>query len=222
MPRYRCRNCGKSYYSASAISFRCVVCGNNRFETVSSSGEMNDFEPTEGRRIAPGDHALFLYDDDALFLDYALPFMREGLEREEKVIFVINARLCDALTESTEPAERGAIDVVQSNQRYGADFDPERTLAGYERDIAATPGPIRVFAAADFNGTSISPGDLLSYEAAAHKRLIADRTCAVCAYDTRNASEYVVRAARRVHPVRSTGHNCTFVENSAFDPTVLV
>lgn len=183
---------------------------------------MNDFEPTEGRSIAPGDHALLLYDDDELLLDYALPFMRQGIARAEQVMFVMNTRLSDALMETVEPAERDAFELIRADVHYGADFDPERTLADYERYIDATPGPIRVFAATDFNGTSISPGALLNYEAAAHKRLISNRTCAVCAYDTRNASEYVVRAARRVHPVRSTGHSCTFAENSAFDPTVLV
>lgn len=221
MPRYRCSNCGKTYYSASAISFRCAVCGSDRFETLSPCEEMNGFGPAPGRSIALGDHALFLYDDDALFLDYALPFIRGGLERSEKVMFVINAHLSETLTKSVEPAERDAIEVIPSSERYGADFDPERTLAAYERDIAAASGPIRVFAAADFNGAAVSPDNLLSYEAAAHKRLISDRTCAVCAYDTRDTSEYIVRAARRVHPVRCTGRRCEFVANSTFDPTVL-
>jgi KaiC/GvpD/RAD55 family RecA-like ATPase len=89
--------------------------------------------------LAPGDHLCWLYASAEEHRALLTPFMRLGLERTEKVIYIVDEHtaelvlsyLRDAGLEVEPYLSRGQLTILSAAEAYMRDgsFDPDRMIA---------------------------------------------------------------------------------------------
>ena len=86
--------------------------------------------------LGPGDHICTFYETEEEYRAVVPPFIRLGLERGERVIYLADLRAADSVVDAlrgtgiqVEPfLERGQLTILTASSTYAPDgrFDPER------------------------------------------------------------------------------------------------
>src|ERR1700722_10115790 len=68
----------------------------------------------ELRKLKHGDHFCLIYEDPAEQIAVAVPFIRDGLDRGERCLYIADDRIIDEVIQSLEAA---GVDIAQERQR---------------------------------------------------------------------------------------------------------
>jgi CRP-like cAMP-binding protein len=159
-----------------------------------------------------GDHIIVIYRDAVELLGFAVPFIREGLMKGERVVYVLddlsNKELTDALTAGgvnvSRETERGAL-VLTNGQEYSRlPLDPVRVLElTREKMQDALSGDFSGFRLiAEMTWTLKATGHegiLVEYEALLDDALGLGKATIACVYRSGRFSRTVLQHVIRTH-----------------------
>lgn len=170
--------------------------------------------------LQPGDHVCCIYRTDEEHRAIVVPFLRAGLERNERVVYIVDARTADTILgwlreEGPDPEPflaRGQLAVLSRDEAYLRDghFDPARMieLLQSETDRALADGytALRVTGEMSWALRGL-PGSerLLEYESGLNEFFPRHPALAVCQYDRRRFGAGVLLDILRTHPVAVIG-----------------
>jgi anti-anti-sigma regulatory factor len=171
-------------------------------------------EPATVDDLEPGDHACLTFSDADERLDIVAAFVRDGLDRGDKVVCLTDmlapADLSAELSERGLPVESttrsGQLEVVPSVSAYIASgaFDPEQVISGLRSRIdsalvAGYPG-LRISADMVWALRPVSGLEqLLTFEVKFTELLATRRALAVCQYDRAGFDAVSLASAAAVH-----------------------
>lgn len=143
-------------------------------------------------------HRAMVYDDDQVFLDTAVTFLREGLEAGDAVLAVGSASGADGLRAALG-ARAEAVEFRDAAHWYA---QPTRAIAAYSAFIAGHAGArIRVVAEPGWTcRTPVEIAEWTRYESIVNEAFAATEASVLCVYDRRTSVDGVVDGALRTHP----------------------
>lgn len=166
-------------------------------------------------KLGVHDHLCLIYETPEDQFAAVLPFMRLGLERGEKCLYVVDDNSADTLVNRLKSAgidvetaiASGQLDIVSKQEAYLKQgyFDPDWMLAFLKRatDAAKAAG----FAALRITGEMTwvlgeDPGSerLLEYEAKLNYFFPANDALAICQYNRRRFSPELLKDVLATHP----------------------
>ena len=170
--------------------------------------------------LRPGDHGAFIYETEAEHRAVLTAFLRQGLERGEKVVYIAETHevepLLDSLREDGVDPDpylaRGQLVFLAAQDVYleGGSFDPQRTIARLE-DLARE-ALAEGYTALRVTGEMAwalrgAPGSerLLEYEARLDDFFRQGTCVALCQYDRRRFDCKTLLQMVRVHPLVAFG-----------------
>ncbi|MHC4469441.1 MAG: MEDS domain-containing protein [Planctomycetota bacterium] len=165
--------------------------------------------------IEPGDHLCCLYGTDEEHRAVLTPFLRQGLERGEKVVYIVDERAAEKIlgylrADGLDPApyrDRGQLVVLDREDSYLAEgrFDPDGMVALLRAETAKALE--EGYSALRVTGEMTwalrgDPGSerLIEYEAKLNEFFPGSRCLAICQYDRRRFPPEVLLEAMRTHP----------------------
>ncbi len=172
--------------------------------------------------LQPGDHAALLYQTHKERWALLKTFLRCGLERNEKVLYILNENTAEAVREWLQEG----IDVVQPHLQAGqlsiltpectylkrGTFDPAKMttlLARYTKQaLRAGYSGLRVMGEMGWASKGF-PGSryLIDYEANLNVFLRGGKCLVLCLYDRRLWSSAVLLYVIETHPIVASGSN---------------
>ena len=168
------------------------------------------------RNLAPEDHICFLFDSEEEHRSVVGEFLRLGMLRDEKVIYVRDARSESTILEYIEQS-RPDLDATLSNGQveisgfaqtymYGSEFNPERMvrLVRNETEIALAQGWSGLRFTIEMTWLlTRRPGShrIMEYEALANRFICSSKCLAMCQYDRRYLRPELLLQALSTHPV---------------------
>jgi signal transduction histidine kinase len=165
--------------------------------------------------LEPGTHACLPYVSAHEHRSIVAIFLREGLRRGERCVYVseapareaVSAQLAELGTPVARARAQGALVMLDVDDIYPreVDFDPDRQiqLLGSLIDAARAEGfnGFRGVGEAPREGfPNLSHGSMLRYEAAASDLLRAKRALGLCVYDRRSTDADTMVSILRCHP----------------------
>ncbi|MEW6544745.1 MAG: MEDS domain-containing protein [Nitrospirota bacterium] len=171
--------------------------------------------------LKPGAHLCSLYETEEEHRTLLTPFLRQGLERGEKVLYIVDARTADAILAylrndglEVEPfLSRGQLQILTVQEAYlreGA-FDPDRMIAllraATEQAVIKEGYPaLRVTGEMTWALRGL-PGSerLIEYEAKLNRFFPGSRCLALCQYDRRRFTPEVQLDILATHPIVAVG-----------------
>lgn len=165
--------------------------------------------------LKAGDHLCCLYDTEDAYRAAVMPFLRQGFERGEKVLYIVDThtpqtvkRYLEAEGVDLEPhMARGQFEVVSVYDTYlrSGVFAPEETLALWREEIARArrEGYRTLRAAGEMTWTLRGlPGaeQFLEYEDQVSLILPESHCLALCLYDRRRFNPITLLEVRSTHP----------------------
>lgn len=197
--------------------------GGNPPEEAVQSRPVPFEDPPQGRLAAdfvPGQHACLLYADDAEHAGAVVSFIRQGLDREEKVVYVTDAGtprdIRDALVRDGVDAARyetqGQLSFVGADRAMmvGGHFDPATAIARW-RDLtlrAKADGFRSLRATGEMTWACTGGGTrfgLWQYESAINALFADIGAIGLCQFDRRRFAEPDLLEAVRTHPWVAVG-----------------
>lgn len=183
--------------------------------------------------LRPGDHLCWIYETEAEHRAILTPFMRQGLERNEKVLYIADTRTTETILDYLREdglnlapyLERRQLEVVTYEEIYLRDgvFDPDVMIAllraETEKTLAEGYTALRVTGEMTWiSSTLVASGQspasirrLVEYEAKLNRFFSHSRCLAICQYDRqRFAPEFLLHVVR-AHPIVVVGQE--FYEN---------
>lgn len=155
---------------------------------------------TDGSPDPSFDHRALLYAWEEEFIAGALPFVREGLSRDEPVMVVATARKCDRLAQALNGDGPGTVEFVDMGE---LGRNPARILPAWQEFVDRHPGSsIRGVGEPAWGDRS---SDAL-IECHRHESLLnlafgeSAGFSLLCPYDISDLPSDVVDRARRTHP----------------------
>lgn len=171
-------------------------------------------------RLQAGDHLCCLYESEEEHRALLSPFMRQGLERHEKVLYIVDdhtgGQILDYLSadgvEVNPYLQRGQFAVLSSDESYmhAGEFEPERMIAllRSETDRAIGEGykALRVTGEMSWALKGL-PGSerIVEYEAKLNTFLPGSQCLVVCQYDQRKFDPSVLLDILVTHPLAVIG-----------------
>ena len=181
--------------------------------------------------FGPGDHLCCLYESDIERRDILTPYIRQGLERNEKVLCIMEAGNAERIYETLrndglDPVSYIASDrlaVLSSDEYYLSEgmFDPDAMidLLEYETQKAIAQGcsALRVIGEMTW-ALRGNPGSdrLIEYEAKLNRFFPGSSCMALCQYDTRQFDAKILLKVLMIHPVVVIG--TTVYDNGHYVP----
>ncbi|HSB69980.1 MAG TPA: PAS domain S-box protein [Candidatus Methylomirabilis sp.] len=185
--------------------------------------------------LAPGDHLWCLYQAEAEHRVSVTSFLRQGLERGEKVLSIVDAHVAEAhlghLRDDgldVEPClTRGQLRLLTVDQAHlrGGSFEPDRMIRllreEMERALAEGYPALRVAEEMGWVLRGLPGSDrLIEYENKLNEFLPGSRCLVVCQYDRRRFDPAVLLDALHVHPTVLIGtevyDNCYYLPPAVF------
>jgi PAS domain S-box-containing protein len=175
---------------------------------------------TETSKLLPGDHLCCIYETDVEHRAILTPYLRDGLERNEKVVYIVDARTADTVVDylrqdglDTQPfLEKGQLVILSVAEAYMRDgrFDPERmiSLLRQETDRAMSEGytALRVTGEMSWALKGLPGSDrLIEYESKLNNFFPGSGCIAVCQYDRRRFSPELLLQVLATHPIAVIG-----------------
>jgi len=170
--------------------------------------------------IESGHHVCCIYETEEEHRAVVVPFLRQGLERGEKVLYIVDARdaeiILDYLREDgldPDPyLESGQLSVLTAQEVYLKDgvFDPDAMIAllRAETDQALAEGyaTLRVTGEMSWALRGL-PGSerLIEYEAKLNQFFPGSKCLAICQYDRRAFSASLLLDVLTTHPIAVVG-----------------
>ena len=169
--------------------------------------------------LKPGDHLCCIYETEAEHTALIKPFVREGLERGERVIYVVDthdaATILGALRDdgiAVDPClETGRLQILPSDIYLDKGvFDPDSMIAllrtETRRALALGYSALRVTGEMTWVLRG-APGSerIIEYEAKLNEFFPGSRCLAICQYDRRRFDPAVLLDVLRTHPIAVIG-----------------
>lgn len=174
----------------------------------------------ETSKLLPGDHLCCIYETDEEHRAILTPYLRDGLERNEKVVYIVDARTADTVVDylrqdglDTQPfLDKGQLVILSVAEAYMRDgrFDPERmiSLLRLETDRASSEGyaALRVTGEMSWALKGL-PGSerLIEYESKLNNFFPGSGCIAVCQYDRRRFPPELLLQVLATHPIAVIG-----------------
>jgi len=170
--------------------------------------------------LGPGDHLCCIYETEEEHRAVLTPFLRQGLERGEKVLYIVDDRTAEVILDylrkdglDVEPyLDRGQLSILTRDEAYvrGGTFDPDAMIALLEREtkqaLAEGCAALRVTGEMSWALRGL-PGSerLIDYEAKLNQFLPGRQCLAICQYDRRRFEPAVLLDVLRTHPIAVIG-----------------
>ncbi len=170
--------------------------------------------------LEPGDHLCCLYETEEEHRAVLTPFLRQGLERDEKVLYILDAHTAEDILEyfrddglDVEPyLSRGQLAILTPDDTYMREgvFDPEGMIellrAETEQAVADGYQAMRVTGETTWALRGL-PGSerLIEYEARLNEFFPGSKCLAICQYDRRRFDPTVLLDVLRTHPIAVIG-----------------
>lgn len=181
--------------------------------------------------IQPGDHLCCIYSTDSEHRAVLTPYLRAGLEQNEKVFYIVDARTRDAVINYLKAdgvdvgyyLDKGQFIILTAADSYvkGGVFDPDAmiVLLRAETKKALDEGfsVLRVTGEMSWALSGL-PGSerLIEYENKLNLFFPGSRCLAICQYDRRRFDAAVLLDILRTHPFAFIGTN--LYDNFYFTP----
>jgi PAS domain S-box-containing protein len=165
--------------------------------------------------LQAGDHLCCIYASEEEYRAAVIPFLREGLDRGDKVLYIVDARTADTikdyLREVGLPAdpllESGQLAILTGTDTFARDgvFDPAAMieLLGSETDRALAEGyvALRVTGEMTWALRGLPGSDLLiDYETRLNGIFSGSAALVLCQYDRRRFNPSLLLDVLRTHP----------------------
>ena len=166
--------------------------------------------------LKPGDHLCLIYDTEKEHRAVLTPFLRQGLERGEKVIYIADTRTPEAVLSylhddglAPEPyLDRGQLVILTCDDACMRDgiFDPDEMIAllraETEKALAEGYPALRVTGEMSWALRGL-PGSerLMEYEAKLNEFFPRSKCLAICQYDRRQFEPEALLDVLRTHPL---------------------
>ena len=196
-----------------------------------------DSESRTGRRVfslqglGPGDHVCCIYRTEAEHRAVLAPFLKYGLERNEKVFYIVDAHTAAQVIDYMRKegvdigkyVKKGQFSVLRVSDAYMKEgvFDPNKMIALLKSETAKALkegySALRVTGEMSWALKGL-PGSerLFEYEAMLNDFFPGSRALAICQYDARKFSPEVLLNVIDTHPIAGIG--TTFYDNFYFMP----
>ena len=170
--------------------------------------------------LEPGDHVCCLFETDNEHRALMTSFMRQGLERNEKVIYILDTRsanevinyLRDNGVETESCLESGQLIIFTVGEAYMREgiFDPDNMIAllqdQTEQALNEGYSALRVTGEMTWALRDLSsPGRLIEYEAKLNTFFPGSKCLAICQYDRRRFSATSLLDIFTNHPIACVG-----------------
>jgi hypothetical protein len=170
--------------------------------------------------LVPGDHLCLIYETPEEQFAAVVPFMRDGLAREEQCFYIADERtvaevrgaLRGAGVDVAAEEDRGALRIVSKRETYlrAGVFDPTAMIALL--DGATAEAVARGYTALRVTGEmtwALGPEAgterLLEYEASLNDFFPGSRALAICQYNRTRFSPEIIYGVLRTHPIAIVG-----------------
>jgi hypothetical protein len=170
--------------------------------------------------LQPGNHAFCLFENDEEYQVLMKSFISQGLERNEKVIYIVDTRsanevinlLRDDGGETESSLERGQLIIFEVGQTYmrKGTFDPDDMIAllRHQTEQALKEGysALRVTGEMTWALRDLSSSErLIEYEAKLNEFFPGSKCLAICQYDRRRFSAGLLLDILSTHPIACVG-----------------
>lgn len=172
-------------------------------------------------KVGPGDHLCCLYETDEEHRALLTAYLRQGLERGEKTIYILDESTAgivqgylqdDGMDVETclENGELSIIGVEEAYMKEGV-FDPDRMigLLRKETELALADGysALRVTGEMTWALRKLSGSErLIEYEAKLNEFFPASQCVAICQYDRRRFKPAILLDVLSTHPIAIVGN----------------
>jgi PAS domain S-box-containing protein len=176
--------------------------------------------PTTLAGLKPGDHLCCLYETEQEHQAVLTPFLRQGLERGEKVLYIVDAHAAEAVLGylradglDVEPyLACGQLAILTSDETYTREgvFDPGEMIALLKAETEATLAEgypaLRVTGEMTWVLRGL-PGSerLIEYEARLNEFFPGSHCLAICQYDRRRFKPALLLDVLHTHPIAVVG-----------------
>ena len=160
-------------------------------------------------------HRALFYETDDELVARLVPFVADGIARDERVVVVVNAATGAKLRRELRPSAE--FDLWDANEVYTF---PVRTLAAYvDTVVASTERGRRIRVAGEppwFGRSSLEVAEWTCVEAACNVVFAGADLEMLCPYNTSILDPSIISAAQRTHPEIQRGEGVS--ASSVFDP----
>jgi PAS domain S-box-containing protein len=172
------------------------------------------------RSLVPGDHLCCIYETGEELQTWLTPFIRQGLEHDEKVIYILDARaaeevlnyLLDDGVKTESYLERGQLIILTVDETYMREgiFDPDNMIA-FLRDQtkqALNEGyaALRVTGEMTWGLKRVAGSErLIEYEAKLNEFFPSSKCLAFCQYDKRRFAPEILLDVLTTHSIAVIG-----------------
>jgi signal transduction histidine kinase len=186
--------------------------------------------------LKQGDHVCPIYENVAEQMAVAIPFLKEGLRRRERCLYVADDRSVDQITQALHSSgvdvaheqARGALRILTHRESYLAsddEFDPQAMIEFLRQAegqaIADGFSGLRVLGEMTWAlGPKLTGHRLIEYEALVNKFLQNSRTVILCQYNRPRFDPAVIHDVLRTHPTMILG--AQVCPNPYYEPPELV
>lgn len=175
------------------------------------------------KNLSPGNHLCFIYKTEEENRAIITPFIRYGLEKGEKVLYIVDARTEQDLIyylnqqglRTSDYISSGQLIVLNSSDIYfqQGKFDPDSVIGLWkkETDKALKEGykALRVTGKASWVLRNIAGSErLMEYEAKLNQLLPEIRAICLCQYDMRIFEPETLLDVLSTHPVAVVNNRC--------------
>lgn len=186
--------------------------------------------------LKQGDHICPIYENAAEQMAVAIPFLKEGLVRGERCLYIADDHSAEQASQALEAAAvdvaheqaRGALSFLTKRETYlksGDEFDPQAMIdflrQAEGQAIADGYSGLRVLGEMTWAlGPQITGHRLIEYEALLNRFLENSRTLVLCQYHRPRFDPAVIHDILRTHPATILGvHVCP---NPYYEPPELL
>ncbi len=177
-------------------------------------------EPDFIEDLRPGDHLCCLYNSEEEHRIVLAPFLREGLKRREKVLYIVDAHTAETILDYLRNdgldlahyLQQGQLTILTQDDAYTQNgvFDPDTmlTLLARETKQALADGYTALRTTGEMSWALRGlPGSerLIEYEAKLNRFFPHHRALAICQYDRRRFDADVLMGVLRTHPLAVIG-----------------
>lgn len=146
------------------------------------------------------EHDALLYATDEALMDTLVPWLQEGLEREDAAVVAATAPHIDQFRDALG-ADESSVSFVSSDDLY---VHPVQTIASWQRMLSETADSgvafTRIVGEVQFGATTELQTSWTRYESALNAVFEHSPAWIVCPYNTRTLPSDVIDRAWRTHP----------------------
>jgi len=170
--------------------------------------------------LGPGDHACCLYKTEEEHRTVLTSFLRQGLERGEKVLYIVDAHTAEAILDYLRDdglhvesyLARGQLAILTHDESYmqRGVFDPDGMIAllrtEMDRALAQGYSALRVTGEMSWALRGLAGSErLIEYEAKLNKFFPGSNCLAICQYDQRAFTPAMLLDVLCTHPIAVVG-----------------